>query len=56
VATTAGCAAPCRGGFTVMVPFTVTRDQLGTIVVTDDDTDGDGSPQHQVREPVVLLS
>ena len=56
VDTSAGCDAPCRGGFTVMVPFTVAKSQLGTVVVSDDDTDGNGSPQHQVREPVVLLS
>jgi germination protein M len=56
VNTTAGCSAPCRGGFTVNVPFTVVKNQLGTIVVSDDDTDGNGSPQHQVKEPVVLLS
>jgi len=53
--TTASCGT-CRGGYTILVPFSVGSDQLGAIVVTDDDTDGNGKPQHQVRVPVVLLS
>jgi hypothetical protein len=53
--TLASCGTGCRGGYTVLVPFSVDRDQLGTIIVSDDDTDGDGVPQHQVRVPVVLL-
>jgi len=54
--TTASCGTGCRGGYTILVRFSVGSDQLGTIVVTDDDTDGNGQPQHQVRVPVVLLS
>jgi hypothetical protein len=54
--TTASCGTGCRGGYTVLVPFSVRRDQLGTIVVCDDDADGDGRPQHQVQIPVVLLA
>jgi sporulation and spore germination protein/immunoglobulin-like protein involved in spore germination len=54
--TTASCGTGCWGGYTVLVPFSVSRDQLGTIVVADDDADGDGLPQHQVRIPVVLLA
>jgi len=54
--TTASCGTGCRGGYTVLVPFSVPRDQLGAIIVSDDDTDGDGVPQHQVRVPVVLLA
>ncbi len=53
---TASCAPGCRGGYTVLVPFTVPVDQLGTIVVSDDDTDGNGVAQHRVRIPVVLLA
>ena len=53
---TASCTPGCRGGFTVLVPLTVPADQLGTIVVSDDDTDGNGVPQHRVRVPVVLLA
>src|SRR4051794_17316633 len=54
--TTASCGTGCRGGYTILVPFRAGGDQLGTVVVTDDDTDGNGKPQHQVRVPVVLLS
>jgi hypothetical protein len=53
---TAGCTLSCRGGYTVLVPFSVPVDQLGTVVVSDDDTDGNGVPQHRVRVPVVLLA
>jgi hypothetical protein len=55
-AATATCGTGCRGGYTVLVPFTVARDQLGTIVVSDEDADGNGVPQHRVRIPVVLLA
>lgn len=55
-ATTASCGSGCWGGYTVLVPFSVVKDQVGTIVVSDDDADGDGRPQHQVRVPVVLLA
>ena len=54
--TTASCGTGCWGGYTVLVPFSVARDQLGTIVVSDDDADGDGVPEHRVRVPVVLLA
>ena len=47
---------PTGKPITYLVPFPAGRDQLGTIVVSDDDTDGNGKPQHQVRVPVVLLS
>jgi hypothetical protein len=50
----ASCGTGCRGGYTVLVPFTVSAKQLGTVIVSDDDTDGNGVPQHQVRVPVVL--
>jgi germination protein M len=55
-ATTASCGTGCWGGYTVAVPFSVAKDQLGTIVITDDDADGDGVPQHRVRVPVVLVA
>jgi len=32
------------------------RAALSRTVVTDDDTDGDGKPQHKVQVPAVLLS
>jgi len=54
--TTTSCGTGCRGGYTVLVPFTVANNQLGGVVVYDDDTDGNGVPQHRVRVPVVLLA
>jgi hypothetical protein len=44
----ASCAAPCRGGFSTQLAFSVLRDQVGTLLITG----GDGQPQ--VRVPVVL--
>jgi germination protein M len=52
--TTATCGTGCRGDFSVAVPFTVGSEQRGMLVVSDDDADGDGSPQHEVRIPVML--
>jgi hypothetical protein len=54
--TSASCGTGCWGGYTVAVPFSVVKDQLGTIVVSDDDADGNGVPDHRVRVPVVLLA
>lgn len=56
VHTTATCGTGCRGGYTVKLPFKVRHDQLGTIVVFDDDSDGDGNPSNLVRVPVVLTA
>jgi germination protein M len=53
--TTATCGTGCRGTFTVAVSFDVAREQRGTIVVSDDDAAGTGTPPHQVRIPVVLV-
>jgi germination protein M len=50
----ASCGTGCRGGYTVLIPYHVPVTQLGAIIVSDDDTDGNGVPQHQVRVPVVL--
>jgi hypothetical protein len=50
----ASCGTGCRGGYSVLVPYDVTVTQLGAIIISDDDTDGNGVPQHQVRVPVVL--
>jgi hypothetical protein len=52
--TTATCGSGCRGDFSVVVKYKVSREQPGTIVVHDDDAAGTGSPPHQVRIPVVL--
>jgi sporulation and spore germination protein/immunoglobulin-like protein involved in spore germination len=56
VHTTASCGTGCRGGYTVKLPFKVRHDQLGAIVVFDDDSDGDGQPSNLVRVPVVLTA
>jgi hypothetical protein len=53
--TTATCGTGCRGAYSVPVTFKVGREQSGTIVVSDDDAAGTGTPPHQVRIPVVLL-
>jgi hypothetical protein len=53
--TTATCGTGCRGTYSVPVTFKVGREQPGSIVVTDDDAAGTGTPPHQVRVPVVLV-
>jgi hypothetical protein len=53
--TTATCGTGCRGDFSTQVVFRIRAKQRGTVVVSDDDADGDGKPQHQVRVPVVLV-
>jgi sporulation and spore germination protein/immunoglobulin-like protein involved in spore germination len=53
--TTATCGTGCRGTYSVPVTFKVGREQSGTIVVSDDDAAGTGTPPHQVRLPVVLV-
>jgi germination protein M len=52
--TTATCGTGCRGTFSVTVPYEVSGEQAGTIVVHDDDAAGTGHPPHEVRIPVVL--
>ena len=53
--TTATCGTGCRGTYAVPVKFNVAHEQPGTIVVSDDDAAGTGTPPHQVRIKVVLL-
>jgi hypothetical protein len=53
--TTASCGTGCRGTYSVPVTFKVGREQPGTIVVSDDDAAGTGTPPHEVRVPVVLV-
>jgi hypothetical protein len=53
--TTATCGTGCRGTYSVPVGFDVDREQRGTIVVSDDDAAGTGTPPHIVRVPVVLV-
>jgi germination protein M len=52
--TTATCGTGCRGDFTVELPYQSAVEQKGTLVVHDDDADGDGKPSHEVRIPVTL--
>lgn len=54
--TTATCGTGCRGSYRVKLPFAVRHTQAGTVVVFDDDADGDGMPAHVVRVPVVLTA
>jgi germination protein M len=53
--TTATCGTGCRGMYRVEVPFTVDREQNGTVVVHDEDAAGAGRPPHEVRIPVRLV-
>ena len=53
--TTATCGSGCRGTFRARVAFEVDREQMGTIVVHDDDAAGSGTFPHEVRIPVRLL-
>lgn len=52
--TTATCGTGCRGDFSVRLPYRSPADQPGTVVLADDDADGDGTPAHEVRIPVLL--
>jgi hypothetical protein len=53
--TTATCGTGCRGDFSTRVVFRIQAEQRGTLVLSDDDADGDGKPQHEVRVPVILV-
>ena len=53
--TTATCGTGCRGTFRARVAFEVDREQMGMIVVHDDDAAGTGTYPHEVRIPVRLL-
>jgi germination protein M len=54
--TTATCGTGCRGTYSKRISFRVGREQRGTIVVSDDDAAGTGTPPHVVRVPVILVS
>ena len=53
--TTATCGTGCRGTYSTPISFRVGREQRGTIVVSDDDVAGTGTPPHVVRVPVILV-
>lgn len=52
--TTATCGTGCRGEFSTQLRFKVAAAQMGTLLVQDDDADGDGRPSHSVEIPVQL--
>jgi spore germination protein GerM len=52
--TTATCGTGCRGRFSIELPYQSPVDQRGTVVLSDDDADGNGRPQFEVRIPVTL--
>ena len=52
--TTATCGSGCRGAFDLMLPYRISEAQKGVLIVSDDDADGDGRPQHEVRIPLEL--
>jgi len=52
--TTASCGTGCRGTFSVTVPYEVSSETRGLIIVHDDDAAGTGKSPHEVRIPVVL--
>ena len=52
--TTATCGTGCRGDFSAQLRFKVSSAQMGTLLVQDDDADGDGRPSHSVEVPVRL--
>ena len=52
--TTATCGTGCRGTFSKSLTYDVAKTQFGTLVVQDDDADGDGSPSYKVEIPLRL--
>ena len=54
--TTASCGTGCAGSFSVPVSYRLASAQPGTIVVHDDDAEGNGKPPHEVRVPVTLAA
>ncbi len=50
--TTATCGTGCRGRFHKQVEVDFGDSTSGTLVVQDDDADGDGSPSYEVRIPL----
>jgi hypothetical protein len=52
--TTATCGTGCRGTFRLSLPYQVEEAQEGWLIASDDDADGNGRPQHEVRIRVRL--
>jgi hypothetical protein len=53
--TTATCGTGCFGDYELELPFDVSQEQQGTVVVHDDDAAGTGTPPHVVEIPVTLI-
>jgi hypothetical protein len=52
--TTATCGTGCRGTFATRVGFDASKYDEITLVVHDDDADGDGKPGYEVRIPLTV--
>jgi len=52
--TTATCGTGCRGTFSKSLTYDVAKTQFGTLIVQDDDADGDGDPSYKVEIPLRL--
>jgi hypothetical protein len=52
--TTATCGTGCRGTFSKRVSFDTEPGAKITLVLADDDADGDGKPSHEVKIPLVV--
>jgi len=52
--TTATCGTGCRGTFAKRVSFDAEPGDKITLVLADDDADGDGKPSHEVKIPLVV--
>ena len=52
--TTATCGTGCRGTFAKKVAFDAETGAKITLVLADDDADGDGKPSHEVKIPLVV--
>jgi germination protein M len=52
--TTATCGTGCRGTFSKALTYDVDETQFGTLIVQDDDADGDGDPSYKVEIQVRL--
>ena len=50
--TTATCGTGCRGRFRKLIEVAFAGMESGTLVVQDDDADGDGKPSYEVRIPL----
>jgi Immunoglobulin-like domain of bacterial spore germination/Sporulation and spore germination len=54
--TTATCGTGCRGTFEKTIQFDASKYDSVTLVVQDDDADGDGKPGYEVRIPLTVKS